>query len=232
MKLLKFFFDGGEDMPPLKPSRNFIPEWYKSIKPIDRDAIPFCNQGRVEFTAKSCMPFIDAMTYGYVISLWTDVFVTNNNGYPIFNWTEGPIPILERPPTKHEDKKMPAPHGHHHEQFMWNLPIVIDTIKDCSILMTSPLNHYELPFTVLSGIVDLDTSPLFPGRVPFYIKKDFQGMIPKGTPIVQILPFKRDKWEAKNDKTLEQKLDRHRVSRNRTMIDWYKNLHWVKKVFN
>lgn len=233
MKQLNYFFDGGEDMPSLKSAKLHIPDWFKSIKPIDRNAIPFDEtSGKVKFTAKHCVPFFDALSSGYIVELWTDVFVTNRNGYPVCNWTAGPPPILERPPMiGHEDNKLPIPHGHTKTQFTWNIQIVLDTIKNYSILVTHPFNRFDLPFTTMSGIVDLDTSPLFPGRIPFYFKQDFQGMIPQGTPIALIFPFKRENWKAKYDKKLTHKLERHRNTRDRTIIDWYKNLHWVKKEY-
>jgi hypothetical protein len=33
-------------------------------------------------------------------------------------------------------------------------------------------------------------------QFPFFIKKDFNGLIPAGTPILQAIPFKRDDWKA------------------------------------
>jgi hypothetical protein len=32
--------------------------------------------------------------------------------------------------------------------------------------------------------------------MPFFITKDFVGLIPKGTPFAQIVPFKRESWES------------------------------------
>jgi hypothetical protein len=49
----------------------------------------------------------------------------------------------------------------------------------------------------LPGIVDTDkyTAPV---NFPFVINDiNFEGIIPKGTPIAQVIPFKRDPWEIK-----------------------------------
>ena len=32
------------------------------------------------------------------------------------------------------------------------------------------------------------------GNVPFFIKSGFEGVIPAGTPIAQLIPIKREKW--------------------------------------
>ena len=50
-----------------------------------------------------------------------------------------------------------------------------------------------MPFYVLPAIVDTDKHPINV-NFPFFIRKDFEGTLPMGTPIMQIIPFKRDIW--------------------------------------
>ena len=55
--------------------------------------------------------------------------------------------------------------------------------------------HHDLPFTIFPGIVDTDTY-YAPVNIPFTMNdQKFEGLIPKGTPIVQVLPFKRESWK-------------------------------------
>jgi hypothetical protein len=35
-----------------------------------------------------------------------------------------------------------------------------------------------------------------PVNLPFLLKDNFEGLIPKGTPIAQIIPIKRDNWNS------------------------------------
>jgi hypothetical protein len=35
------------------------------------------------------------------------------------------------------------------------------------------------------------------GNIPFFIKEGFTGIIPKGTPIAQIIPYERQEWISK-----------------------------------
>jgi len=55
-----------------------------------------------------------------------------------------------------------------------------------------------LPFTTLTGLVDSDTfhntPPNFPAR---WHDLSFNGLLPKGTPIAQCLPVKRESWNAR-----------------------------------
>jgi hypothetical protein len=79
-------------------------------------------------------------------------------------------------------------------------------------------------FSVLPGIVDNDkyTSPV---NFPFTLKDiHFEGLIPAGTPMVQIIPIKRDSWSMKlgNEKHLKkQQLDTDKIGT--TFFDAYKN---------
>jgi hypothetical protein len=67
-----------------------------------------------------------------------------------------------------------------------------------SLLFTHPVNRDDLPFTTLSGLIDCDTfhdSPLnFPAR---WHDANFNGVLPKGTPVAQCLPVKRESWAGR-----------------------------------
>ena len=55
--------------------------------------------------------------------------------------------------------------------------------------------HRGVPFTIMPGIVDTDTFD-HPVNFPFQMnEKGFEGVIKAGTPMVQVIPFKRDEWE-------------------------------------
>jgi hypothetical protein len=67
-----------------------------------------------------------------------------------------------------------------------------------SLLFTHPLNRPELPFTTITGLVDTDTYT--DGLVHFpahWHDADFNGVLPKGTPVAQCIPVKREKWTSR-----------------------------------
>ena len=76
----------------------------------------------------------------------------------------------------------------------WN----IEAPPGYSLLFTHPVNRADLPFTTLTGLVDCDTfhhSPLsFPAR---WHDVEFNGVLPKGTPVAQCLPVKRESWTGR-----------------------------------
>jgi hypothetical protein len=68
--------------------------------------------------------------------------------------------------------------------------------------------------------------------LPFYIKEDFTGVIPKGTPIAQIIPFKRELWKLQEDSAIEQEGTLYNKKSNAsTFTGWYKTEIWKKKTF-
>jgi len=75
----------------------------------------------------------------------------------------------------------------------WHNPWGIKTPPGYSCLFVQPL-HRESVFTIMPGIVDTDTYNN-PVNFPFVLNDTkFQGIIPAGTPIAQVIPFKRDSW--------------------------------------
>jgi hypothetical protein len=65
-----------------------------------------------------------------------------------------------------------------------------------------------------------------------WLKADFQGVVEKGTPLMQITPFKRDDWKSefgyyKNGQYLEVE----DANFNGTMVNHYIKNHWSKKSY-
>ena len=65
------------------------------------------------------------------------------------------------------------------------------------MFFTHPVNRFDLPFTTLSGLVDCDRYQdnwvHFPAH---WHDKNFTGVLPRGTPVAQCVPVKREKWVA------------------------------------
>ena len=53
----------------------------------------------------------------------------------------------------------------------------------------------------MAGIIDLDEG-MYNGNIPFFINGNFTGVIDQGTPIAQIIPFKREDWKIEKNKDL------------------------------
>jgi hypothetical protein len=175
-----------------------LPEWFKSMPARAFDL----TMGSETETVKRCPPFIDAMTYGFLIPLAADVEVHDGE----FSWDFAPEGFLSEfsrsPIAFHDPSQVAGAPFADDDRFIikfncfWN----IEAPAGYSILFTHPVNRADLPFTTLAGLVDCDTfshSPLsFPAR---WNDADFNGVLPKGTPIVQCMPVKRESWTGRFD---------------------------------
>jgi hypothetical protein len=100
------------------------------------------------------------------------------------------------------------------------------------MLFTHPINRYDLPFITLSGIVDGGFVMNQNGNIPFYVKTDFEGVIPMGTPIAQLIPFRQENWSSKTTQGLT-KIGQENVKRAGSVISgWYKKTFWTKKKYD
>lgn len=212
----------------ITPAKNHIPDWYKKIPRWKNNEIFEMGKG-FNITLKHCLPFLDSLTVGYVITLSNDLYVKNNNGDPFITWSETDFPPKERGEVASLNL---IPFNHYPKEFTWQTGAAFSIPLGFSMLITHPLNRHDLPFTTLSGIVDggLVLSPT--GNIPFYIKKDFEGIISAGTPIVQLIPYKQNNWVSKKTKGLTKKSYQHRDIINSLIYGWYKKTFWIRKKYN
>lgn len=166
------------------PSKLHIPEWLKRLA-------PYSDAGKKNQTAKRCIPMLDAVMSGYTIVTTEDISVEQTDSTPIYHWAEGlgiDFHPIDQADT-HERVSAPIP--------KWLNPWSIETPRGYSCLFVPPLNNERLEFVPFSGIVDTDTYiPVV--NFPFLLADpNFDGTVPAGTPIVQVIPFKREAWKMK-----------------------------------
>jgi hypothetical protein len=181
--------NGLPEINPPEPASNLVPDWYKNTDSyLSKEKIPN-GSGKGSASIKRCMPVFDAMVAGYIIKSHADVFVSQRDGQPYFEWSSaGMVEFhpIEQAPLHPLKNGAPYP--------KWMNSWAIKTPKGYSVLVVQPM-HRESPFTILPGVVDSDTykSPI---NFPFVLNDlSFTGLIPAGTPIAQVIPFKRDSWE-------------------------------------
>ena len=179
------------------------------------------------------MPVFDSITSGYIIPTYVDVFVsqkkefnveTNETTEKTFPWYEWPSldplgwhPIDQAP---NHPKKGNLPNNAAYPK--WMNPWSIKTPPGYSVLIISPM-HRTSNFTILDGIVDTDTYSA-PINFPFVLNKwNFEGLISAGTPMAQIIPFKRESWEMSLGNN-EERLAQNSITKNITnkFFDAYK----------
>lgn len=172
------------------PASKLIPDWWKDSTSSFEN--PY-DHNRTISKFKRCMPMFDLLTAGYLIPLHADIEVVNDNNGPVINWNL-PRPVIEQ----HMPGKVSGieiPDGYSESVFKYLNNWIIKTPPGYSALITHPFGYKNLPFYSYSGIVDSDTYHA-DINTPFVLKKGFSGIILKGTPMMQIIPFKRENWKS------------------------------------
>jgi len=179
-----------EELAP-KPASESIPDWYKQISSYISGEKKPVGDGNTSATIKRCMPVFDAITNGYILYTPVDVWVSQKDGLPWYEWPSfGPIQFhpIEQAPNH------PNRNGHQESYPKWINPWAIKTEPGYSVLFIQPM-HRETVFTILPGIVDTDTYDA-PVNFPFVLNDiKMEGLIPAGTPMAQVIPFKRESWK-------------------------------------
>lgn len=177
------------------PSSYNIPIWFKNTPSYINDKKDIDVYSDPNSTIKKCMPLVDVMTAGYQIVLPCDIWVYNEGENQIkFQWAWENLEFITGT-RKEQYPYYPIPDGYYSQAFKWINFWTIKTPKKWSCIFTHPLHHDDLPFKCLSSIVDTDKYPS-PVHFPFFLKKNFSGLIPKGTPLMQVIPFKREHFKS------------------------------------
>ena len=214
-------------MPPIVPTKNVVPDWYKNISPLNVSSI---KSFPVSLNIKACIPFLDTLTSGYIIPLPMDIAVKiDENGSSVITWPDSSIDIIGLRDGS-EAPGMETPRGFQSTHFVWKTMVAIKLPKGYSCLVTHPLNRHDLPFITLSGIIDAD-SIFHEGNIPFFIKKDFEGLIKAGTQILQIIPFKRENWILRSTPGLFKIGNVNGTKSFYNTFGWYKKNNWKRKIY-
>ena len=220
----------GSLIPPPKPARHYIPDWYYET-PNRSKEIRFQESGQVERNVRACVPFLDALRTGWIQETWCDIYISTESGELRYNYSTTPQPIRHREFTT--DQVRVSDLSYEPVEMTWATPWIPRTPKGWSVLFTSPLNRHDLPFRVMTGIIDSDRffhTPM--GQVPFHIARGFSGLIPAGTPMYQMIPIRREKrWESRIVQTteVETRLRHHSVTRK--FRNAYKESFWIPKQY-
>jgi hypothetical protein len=237
------YFALKEDCP--TPIKLNIPEWYKKLEHT------ILNR-----TVKGCMPFLDTLTSGYLLKIPQDFYVKHNvdnknekgeefkDSFQTFGLNEvsqllnaknvnlnsgvdiHSLKQVQGSPFIEKNKNLPF--------YKILNPWKIKTPKGYSCLFVPPLNNGDDRFSIIPGIVDTDT---FPNEInfPIVINGDkypvLETTFKKGTPYVQIIPFKRDSWRMMIKPRLQKEVQNSRLFYGLKLLNIYKDKYWNKKLW-
>lgn len=235
------YFALKEDYP--TPIKLNIPEWYKKLE-----------HTVLNKTVKGCMPFLDTLTSGYLLKMPQDFNVRHNvdnknekgeifkDSFQTFglhnmqqillakalNLNSGfdthSLRQMEGSPFIEKNKNLPF--------YKILNPWKIKTPKGYSCLFVPPLNNADDRFSIIPGIVDTD---VFKNEInfPIVINGDkypvLEDTIKKGTPYVQIIPFKRESWKMIITPRKQKEIQNSMLFYSLKILNVYKDKYWKKK---
>jgi hypothetical protein len=184
-------------LPPPVPATMGLPDWLKAMPSTAFSAL---NQAD-EQTVKRCPPFVDAMTCGFLIPLICDLRVENGEITWDTDLPPGGAIVFPRSPVRfHDHAQLTGSPLFEADRFVLKFHNLwtIEAPEGYALLFTHPINRFDLPFTTVTGLVDCDryhdTFVHFPAH---WHDTAFSGVLPRGTPVAQCIPVKRQEWRIR-----------------------------------
>lgn len=215
---------GLDEFAPVKPSKFFLPQWFKDMDEyITQDAVYKKGQkgyfGRSKETAiktaggtvKRCPAIIDLLTEGFIIPMWADFLVQRD--METLEWdNKGMLQYGiefhgKQQITGWKLKKTDFPEG-----VKFINPWRIYTPKGYSVMFMQPTYQFENRFTVLPGIVETDSYHHINFPTIWHTTKD--AVIDRGTPFIQVIPFKRDEFDLDVGQMTDKQLQDDLLEKN------------------
>ena len=236
-KASKIFIENNQEYLPTCIKLN-IPNWFKKL-----------NHDVHLSTVKGCIPFLDTLTTGYLLKMPVDYYVEHNiehenilktgsaSGAKRINEIAAEINLNYSSESQYHPivqlGECPIVEKNKHLSFHKILnPWVIKTPPGYSTLFLPPLNNTDDRFSILPGIVDTDS---FTNEINFPIVfngdkyPSLKTTIKIGTPYVQVIPFKREKWKMKILELDVEKRKENHFFQNKYVLNNYKKFFWSKK---
>lgn len=204
------------------PANQILPDWFRKIPAVDKSHLTATDNG---LTVKRCMPFLDAMTAGWILPLAATVRLDVKDGGRTVNagWEFDKVMISNHNPHQVSGSPTdPRPPCKFHNY--WTM----ETPPGWSCLFVQPLNRRQPLFEVFSGVVDTDT---YQSLIHFpFVATEVDGVhiLEKGTPIVQVIPFRREGKGLKaaiRSESHDEAVLRTRIMRStQTQEGWYRKI--------
>jgi len=217
-----------------KPASMDIPDWYVSQEKYTHGERGVNERGGFNQTVKSCSPVYDAITAGYLFYLPCDINVTLTPEQERVdaNMTSRSFEHLEFHPSS-QISKWSFDKDYYEAGFVGKFLTgwVPRLPEGYSLMVMHPMWREELPYTILPGIIDYDS---YASSINFFflLKKSFEGILRCGSPIGQVIPFKREDWSHSIDSMSDHEYFVGFEKDRRFIENAYKKNHLSKKVWD
>ena len=221
-RVIEFAADSPDVQPSPGPAIKFLPEWLRRMPNLAVST----DGTRESQTVKKCPPFLEAVTMGYLIPLTYDVELTCSASGEVDYRSNGPA----------IDARFPIDvRGTPFDRMIvlrFHNPWRLKTPPGYSTLVLPMLGRYELPMTVVPGLIDTDTDdgevfvPMIVGMRPGQ-----RLTLARGTALAQVVPVSRGPWRHECGTYDEDRREAAEVEFEKDPHH-YKNAHWAKKSYS
>lgn len=232
-------------------SAKFMPSWYKKM-PMKL----MSGSGQAHGTVKTCVPFRDAMTNGFIVPLWHSVSIAVRDDGALGASFPSDLSrdLLARSSDKGEvpnfDADLGSISGHPPNQFSdfasidrsvyknsssiikFHSPWICKTRKGWSILVKPIANNFMNPVVPFEAVIDTDKYNVKLNFTCFVRTDKKMFDLKMGMPLAQIIPFKREKFSS-GIKELTKKIDDENKTSRKTLELYgrnaYRDLFWHRR---
>jgi len=190
-----------------KPSSAFIPEWWSDLSrkhvhnSVSEATIP---------NVKSCVSFPSYFSMGYILPMWCDTILRLDSATNSFMWKTSDTRFVwnVQEADGFATESTPTFLGSV-SKFICRTeaPWKLVTSDGYSVQQLPLLYHFENKFSVLPGVVETDTFHNVTIQLMIH-QADVDIFIPRGTPLAQFIPFKREKIQLDVRKPTQEDLDK------------------------
>jgi hypothetical protein len=180
------------------------------------------------------------LSSGYIIKTPFDIYIDTTGDTPQFDIPETMkvfVSLGNKALTGSHDLKQVAGYPFDNDKyieylFRVNVVWTVETDPGYSTLFIQPQHQEVSPLFAISAIIDTDTYPS-DGLMSFLVKKNFKGVLPKGTPLLQIIPFKREEYKSEYIETQEKVSQVKNIGLQVRSVfnSGYKRFLWHKKSY-
>jgi len=204
------------------PAKTVVPDWFRKLPAVDKDHVTALNNG---LTIKRCMPFLDALTTGWILPVAATIRLEiKDQGQTVdAGWEIDRVMVSNH--ALHQvagNPRDPRPPCKLHNYW------TIKTPPGWSCLFVPPINRPSPVIEAISGVVDTDTYQSLINFPFMATAPDGVYTIERGTPLVQVIPFRRETTHIAGEvraETGEEQALRERILHNTQASEgWYRRV--------
>ncbi|MEM6279720.1 MAG: hypothetical protein AAF733_09595 [Verrucomicrobiota bacterium] len=184
------------ELAPPAPAAKFYPKWLRSLKShyhreTEFQTYPPELKTRQNATIKACPAVNDYLRTGFVLPLWCDFAITFHKDGG-FSWQ---TPNNEFEITTHPREQYDTmPNRGFPTELKFISPWYCRTPPGYSFRALPCYYHFDHLWSALPGVVHADQNHTTHINALFHIEEG-QIVLPRGTPMMHIIPFRREKYE-------------------------------------